>query len=77
MSDILEIDSVIKSFDVKQILTDIYLKCQTGDIIGILGRNGTGKSTLLKILFGTLKAENSFIKINGKVYDRQIGRAHV
>jgi ABC-type lipopolysaccharide export system ATPase subunit len=70
MFDILEIDSVIKSFDVNQVLTDIYLKCQTGDIIGILGRNGTGKTTLLKILFGTLKAENSFIRINGKIYDR-------
>jgi len=70
MFDKLEIDSVIKSFDVNQVLTDIYLKCQTGDIIGILGRNGAGKSTLLKILFGTLKAENSFIKINGKICDR-------
>jgi lipopolysaccharide export system ATP-binding protein len=70
MVDILETDSVIKSFDINQVLTDIYLKCQTGDIIGILGRNGTGKSTLLKILFGTLKAENSFIKINGKIYNR-------
>ncbi len=66
MSNSLEIDSVIKSYEGEQILTDIYLKCQTGDIIGILGRNGTGKSTLLKILFGTLPADRKSIQINGR-----------
>jgi lipopolysaccharide export system ATP-binding protein len=70
MPDILEVDSVIKSFYDNQVLTDIYLKCQTGDIIGILGSNGAGKTTLFKILFGTLHAENSFIKINGKIYEK-------
>ncbi|RYE13060.1 MAG: ATP-binding cassette domain-containing protein [Sphingobacteriaceae bacterium] len=66
MSDLLEIDSVTKSFGYR-VLTDIYLKCSTGDIIGLLGRNGTGKSTLLKIIFGTEGADNCFIRINGKV----------
>ena len=70
MSSILEIDSVIKSFNGKQILTDIYLKCETGNIIGMLGRNGSGKSTLLKILFGILPAESKFIRIDGKVYNK-------
>jgi lipopolysaccharide export system ATP-binding protein len=68
MLSLLEIDSVIKAFDNKQVLTDIYLKCQTGDIIGMLGRNGSGKSTLLKTIFGTLTAEK-FIRIDGKVYE--------
>ena len=57
MPNLLEIDSVVKSYDTRVILTDIYLKCKTGDIIGMLGRNGTGKSTLLKILFGILQAD--------------------
>jgi len=70
MQDLLEVDSVIKSFGTKQILTDIYLSCSNGDIIGLLGRNGIGKSTLLKIIFGTLKAENKFIRINQKVLDK-------
>ncbi|WP_177735657.1 MULTISPECIES: ATP-binding cassette domain-containing protein [Flavobacterium] len=65
----LEADSIIKSYDDKPILSDIYLKCETNDIIGILGRNGTGKSTLLQILFGTLEAENKFIRINNQVYN--------
>ena len=70
MSNLLEIDSVVKSFDMHVVLTDIYLKCRTGDIIGMLGRNGTGKSTLMKILFGTLRADTKFIRIDGKVYNQ-------
>ena len=70
MPNLLEIDSVVKTFDSEFVLTDIYLKCKTGDIIGMLGRNGTGKSTLLKILFGILSADRKFIKIDGKVYDQ-------
>ncbi len=69
MSSLLEIDSVIKSYATRQVLTDIWLSCLTGDIIGILGRNGCGKSTLLKILFGSLEAERKFIRIDGKVRD--------
>ena len=69
MPSLLEIDSVIKSYDDRPVLTDIYLKCETGDIIGMFGRNGSGKSTLLKILFGILAAERKFIRVDGKVLD--------
>ena len=70
MSHLLEIDSVNKSFGRNRVLTDIYLKCETGDIIGMLGSNGSGKSTFLKILFGIEKAEQKFIRINGKIFQR-------
>jgi ABC-type multidrug transport system ATPase subunit len=45
----------------------VYLKCETGDIIGILGRNGCGKSTLLKIIFGIVTADFKFVRIDGMV----------
>lgn len=67
MQNILEGDSIRKSFRDKQVLTDIYLKCQTGDIIGLLGRNGSGKSALLKILFGTLYSDYKHISVNGEL----------
>lgn len=70
MCNILEVDGVLHSFGNRQILTDVYLKCQTGEVIGILGRNGTGKSTLLKIVFGTLLATNKNIRVNGKYCDK-------
>jgi len=68
MHSILEIDSVMQSFNGRRILSDIYLKCETGDILGMLGRNGSGKSTLLKILFGAMKGDHKFIRIDGTVY---------
>ena len=64
---ILEVDSVQKQHDGKIIISDVYLKCETGDIIGILGRNGSGKSTLLKIIFGTVAADFKFVRIDGVV----------
>jgi ABC-type lipopolysaccharide export system ATPase subunit len=67
MSKLLEADSIRKSFGDKQVLTDVALKCKPGDIIGLLGRNGTGKSTLLKIIFGTLFTDYKFIRINDEV----------
>lgn len=77
MHNLLEIDSITKTFNMNPILTDIYLKCQTGDIIGLLGRNGTGKSTLLKILFGSTEADTKFITINGKIYNHPYKTANL
>ena len=67
---VLEIDSVQKKFDYKSILSDIYLKCETGEIIGLLGRNGSGKSTLLKIIFGILDADFKFVRIDEVIKNR-------
>lgn len=62
----LYVDSVLKSFGDKQVLTDIFVSCQPGEIIGLLGRNGSGKSTLLKIIFGSLRADYKFVKVEDK-----------
>lgn len=64
MKHILEIDSVMKSFGNNRLLTDIYLKLQTNDIVGLFGRNGTGKTVLMKIIFGTLRADRKFIRLD-------------
>lgn len=63
--NVLEIDSVQKSFGERIILSDVYLQCETNDIVGLLGRNGSGKSTFLKIIFGITSADFKFIRING------------
>lgn len=64
MKNTLEIDSVILEFGLKRILQDVYLKIETGRITGLLGRNGTGKSSLMKIIFGELVPESKSIRIN-------------
>lgn len=67
MKHILEADSIQKYFDHKLVVSDVYLKCETGDIVGLLGRNGSGKSTLLKIIFGIVPADYKFVRIDGKL----------
>jgi ABC-type lipopolysaccharide export system ATPase subunit len=70
-SHTLEVDSVLKYFEHKLILSDIYIKIHTNEIIGLLGRNGSGKSTLLKIIFGILDCDNKFIRIdNSKITNK-------
>ncbi len=66
MKNWLEIDSVILEFDSKRVLQSVYLKSETGKVTGLLGRNGTGKSCLLKIIFGELKTNNKSIRLDGK-----------
>jgi len=63
----LHVDSLTKSFDTKVLLTDVFLNCKIGQILGLIGRNGSGKSTVLKIIFGTQSADNKFVRANGKI----------
>ncbi|MCB9360686.1 MAG: ATP-binding cassette domain-containing protein [Flavobacteriales bacterium] len=64
MTNRLEVDGVFLEFGVKRVLQNIYLKCETGKVTGLLGKNGAGKTCLLKILFGTLIPNDKSIRIN-------------
>ena len=66
MKNVLEIDGVILEFNNKRILQNVYLKIEQGKITGLLGRNGTGKSSLMKILFGDLIPQQKSIRLNGR-----------
>ena len=63
----LEIDSVELAFWGKAILSGCYVNCKPGEIVGLLGRNGSGKSCLLKIIFGSLNADFKHLKIDGEL----------
>lgn len=59
-----EADGIILDFGTRSILSDIYLKCETGKITGILGRNGQGKTCLMNIVYGSLNAKNKSIRFD-------------
>ena len=64
--ELLECKHLYKEFDNKQILKDINLKIPRGRIIGLLGKNGTGKSTLIKLINDLLTPTSGEILINGE-----------
>jgi len=65
MKDILEFDGIELRYGTQRILSGIYMKCAVGEIVGILGRNGSGKSSLFKVVFGSQSAEHCSIRMNG------------
>ena len=63
---LLEIKDLNKSFDNKEILKDINLSIQSGKIIGLLGKNGVGKTTLIKLINDLLTPTSGEILIKGQ-----------
>lgn len=61
----LKVDSVQLEFGGRSILRDVYLSCKQGEVLGLLGRNGCGKSSLLKIIFGILSPSYKYVGIDG------------
>lgn len=61
---ILEADNIILSYGDKKILSGIYLKAETEKVTGILGRNGCGKTSLLRIIFGDLNSKYKNIRMD-------------
>ena len=52
--ELLEIKNLYKNYGEKQVLNNITLTVPRGKIIGLLGKNGTGKTTLIKLINGLL-----------------------
>lgn len=60
---ILELEHVGKSFNGKPIINDFSYTFKKGDRIGVAGKNGTGKSTLLNIITGALKPDSGKVNV--------------
>ena len=63
---------VYKAFDQLQVLNNISLSVEEGEIFGLLGPSGAGKTTLIKMLIGLLSATSGNIAILGKELDKKI-----
>lgn len=58
---ILELEDISKSFNGQQIMNDFSYTFKKGDRIGVAGKNGTGKSTLLNIITGALSPDKGVV----------------
>ncbi|MCQ2524191.1 MAG: ABC transporter ATP-binding protein [Lachnospiraceae bacterium] len=65
MEKIIEIKNLSKTFKDNSILENVDFSVEKGDIVGLTGTNGCGKSVLLKIICGLIKAEQGEILVDG------------
>ena len=64
--ELVKCNNLCKEFDKKQILDNINLSIPKGKIIGLLGKNGMGKTTLIKLINDLLTPTSGEILINGE-----------
>jgi ABC-type nitrate/sulfonate/bicarbonate transport system ATPase subunit len=63
----IDIKNIKKSFDNMEILKDISIKVNEGELVSILGPSGSGKSTIFNILTKIINSDEGTIKINGDI----------
>ena len=66
MFDSVNLKSVNKSYGVKQALKNINLNIESGKIVGLLGPNGSGKTTMIKLIVGLIKPSSGIVTIDGQ-----------
>lgn len=60
---VIETKALTKSFDGRPIVKSLDLRVMRGDKLGLLGKNGTGKTTLIKLILGKLQADSGTVKL--------------
>lgn len=66
VKNVLSIRGMCKSFGRNRVLDHINLDVKEGSIMGLMGENGAGKSTMMKCLFGTYQKDEGTILLNGR-----------
>jgi zinc transport system ATP-binding protein len=72
MAYLFEMHSLSASYDANIVLQDINFRVSESDFIGVIGPNGGGKTTLLKVILGLLKPAKGKIVFNSDLIDRNI-----
>lgn len=67
-NDVLTVTDLSKSFDTQTLFTNVDFEIKRGERVAIIGNNGTGKTTLLKIINGIIPADSGQIRLGSKVH---------
>ncbi|WP_147533001.1 ABC transporter ATP-binding protein [Bacillus marasmi] len=65
MTSFINVEGLYKSFGEQNVLKNVNFKVEKGEIVGLLGPNGSGKTTFIRILNGVIKPEKGTILLNG------------
>lgn len=68
----IKVDNAVKKFDKYIVLDHVNITCNKGEICGIVGRNGSGKTVLFKSICGFVKLNEGTITVNGKVMGKDM-----
>ena len=68
----IEIENLTKTFGTQTVISDISMTLVSGKIYGLVGRNGSGKTVLMKMILGFIKPTSGTIKVNGKQVGKEI-----
>ena len=72
MENIIQVDYLSKSFGKATVLNNINVSFSKGQIHGIVGRNGSGKTLLMKCICGFLKPTEGTVTVSGKVVGKGV-----
>ena len=72
MDKIIIVDHVSKSFQGTTVLNDVSVSFERGKIHGIIGRNGSGKTVLIKTICGFMKPDTGKVIVEGKVVGKDM-----
>jgi len=63
---ILELRGISKSFNGLKVVDDVSLSVNRGEVFGLIGPNGSGKTTIIRMIMGMLKVDDGEVKIMGR-----------
>ena len=61
----IKVTGISKTYGLNKALTDVSFSVEKGEIVGLVGRNGAGKSTTMNIIAGYLSSDSGSVEING------------
>jgi branched-chain amino acid transport system ATP-binding protein len=65
MSALLEVDGLSKSFQALRAVTDLRFTVNQGEVLGMIGLNGAGKTTAVNLVSGTIRPDRGRVRFNG------------
>ena len=68
----ISVENVTKAFGSQEVLKTVCVKFEMGKIYGIVGRNGSGKTVLLKCICGLLYPTTGTVTVDGKVVGKEV-----